>query len=44
MDINNLFNNNYEQAFMYSSMGRNINIGIKNLLVELFNIVYIVIL
>ena len=29
MDINNIFNNNYEQAFMYSSMGRNINIGLK---------------
>ena len=29
VDINNLFKNNYEQAFMYSSMGRNINIGIK---------------
>ena len=26
---NNLFKNNYEQAFMYSSMGRNINIGIR---------------
>ncbi len=29
MDINNLFNNNYEQAFMYSSLGRNINIGLR---------------
>ena len=29
MDINNVFKNNYEQAFMYSSMGRNINIGIR---------------
>ena len=31
MDINNVFNNNYEQAFMYSSMGRNINIGFKKI-------------
>ena len=29
VDINNLFKNNYEQAFMYSSMGRSINIGIR---------------
>ena len=29
MDINNVFKNNYEQAYMYSSMGRNINIGIR---------------
>ena len=29
MDINNVFKNNYEQAFMYSSMERNINIGIR---------------
>ena len=29
MDINNVFNNNYEQAFMYSSMGRDINIGLR---------------
>ena len=29
MDINNIFNNNYEQAWMYSSMERNINIGFK---------------
>ena len=29
MDINNVFNNNYEQAFMYSSMGRNTNIGFR---------------
>ena len=29
MDINNVFKDNYEQAYMYSSMGRNINIGIR---------------
>jgi outer membrane cobalamin receptor len=29
MNINNVFNNNYEQAFMYSSMGRDINIGLR---------------
>jgi len=29
MDIYNVFKNNYEQAFMYSSMGRSINIGLR---------------
>ena len=29
LDVNNIFNNNYEPAFMYSSMGRNINIGFR---------------
>ena len=31
MDINNIFNNNYEQAYMYSSMGRNMNIGFRKI-------------
>ena len=33
-DINNIFNNNYEQAFRFF-MGRNINIGLKNDLLDL---------
>ncbi len=31
LDIDNVFKNNYEQAFMYSSMGRNINFGIRKI-------------
>ena len=31
IDIDNVFNNNYEQAFMYSSMERNINIGLRKI-------------
>ena len=30
-NINNIFNNNYEQAFMYSSMARTANIGFKSI-------------
>ena len=30
-NINNIFNNNYEQAFMYSSMDRTANIGFKSI-------------
>ncbi len=29
--VNNIFNNNYEQAYMYSSMGRNLNVGFKKI-------------
>ena len=29
MNINNIFNNNYEKAYMYSSMGRTFNIGFR---------------
>ena len=29
LDINNIFNNNYEQAYMYSSMERTINFGFR---------------
>jgi len=29
-NLNNIFDENYEQAFMYSSMERSLNIGIKN--------------
>ena len=28
-DIDNVFNNNYEQAYMYSSMGRSVNFGFR---------------
>ena len=28
-DVDNVFNNNYEQAFMYSSMGRSLNFGLR---------------
>ena len=30
-NINNIFNNNYEKAFMYSSMDRTVNIGFKSI-------------
>jgi len=29
LNLNNIFNNNYEKAFMYSSMGRSLNLGIN---------------
>ena len=30
LNINNIFNNNYEKVFMYSSMGRTFNIGFNS--------------
>ena len=30
-NVNNIFNNNYEKAFMYSSMDRTVNVGFKSI-------------